>query len=71
MDNPSTTNYISYATLVWGDLGFINFVDNTHLSQNQMAWLQWGRIKFLNQFHLITIISYSLIQALITENNPS
>ena len=37
--------YVSYATLVWGDLGFINFVDNTHLGQNQMAWLQWGRIR--------------------------
>ena len=36
--------YVSYATLVWGDLGFINFVDNTYLSQNQLAWLQWGRI---------------------------
>ena len=36
--------YVSYATLVWGDLGFINFVDNTRLSQNQMARLQWGRI---------------------------
>ena len=37
--------YVSYATLVWSDLGFINFVDNTCLSQNQMAWLQWGRIR--------------------------
>ena len=40
--------YVSYATLVWGDLGLINFVDNTHLSQNQMAWLQWGRINGLD-----------------------
>ena len=38
--------YVSYATLVWGDLSFINFVDNTRLSQNRMAWLQWGWITF-------------------------
>ena len=39
--------YVSYATLVWGDLGFINFVDNTRLSQNQMAWLQGERIRMM------------------------
>ena len=38
--------YVSYATLVRGDLGFINFVDNTCLNQNQMAWLQWGQITY-------------------------
>ena len=39
--------YVSYDTLVWGDLGFINFVDNTRLSQNQMAPLNQGQINSL------------------------
>ena len=57
--------YVSYATLVWGDLGFINFVDNTRLSQNQMAWLQWGRINYKHQFMSLHVVdSRSQTQAL-------
>ena len=32
---------------MWGDLDLINFVDNTRLSQNQMAWLQGERIRMM------------------------
>ena len=52
--------YVSYATLVWGDLGFINFVDNTRLSQNQMAWLQWGQINAFYDPNAILLYLISL-----------